>query len=238
MKAYSVESCSGVKRYMRPADRGPEEMELVARLRAGDESAFTSLVDAYHAPMIRFALGFVRDHATAEEVVQEAWLGVLRGLASFEGRSSLRSWIFAIVANRAKTRAVREARSTPFSALAAQEASGTEPTVDPGRFLPSASQWPGHWAQPPESWGENPEAHLLQAETMAQVARILDSLPRAQRAVVTLRDVAGHSSESVCNILGITETNMRVLLHRGRSKIRGELERYFSDFPSGARSAP
>lgn len=223
---------------MKPANHDAEEMELVARLRVGDESAFTLVVDTYHATMIRFALGFVRDHATAEEVVQEAWLGVLRGLATFERRSSLRSWIFAIVANRAKTRAVREARSTPFSALAAQEASGTERAVDPGRFLPSDSQWPGHWAQPPKSWGENPEAHLLQAETMAQVARILDSLPRAQRAVVTLRDVAGHSSESVCNILDITATNMRVLLHRGRSKIRGELERYFSDFPGDARSAP
>ena len=223
---------------MMPANRDPKEAELVARLRGGDESAFAALVDAYHAMMIRFALGFVRDRATAEEVVQDAWVGVLQGLASFEGRSSLRSWIFTIVANRAKTRGIREARSTPFSALAAQEASGTEPAVDPVRFRPAGTEWPGHWATPPQPWGGDPEARLLRAETVTQIERTLESLPRAQRAVVTLRDVVGHSSKSVCNILGITETNMRVLLHRGRSKIRGELELYFSDLPSRARSAP
>jgi RNA polymerase sigma-70 factor, ECF subfamily len=238
MDVYPEGSRSGGKRYTMRANRDPIEAELVARLQTGDESAFISLVDTYHATMIRFARGFVRNRATAEEVVQDAWVGVLQGLASFEGRSSLKSWIFTIVANRAKTRGIREARSTPFSALADLEASGMEPAVDPLRFRPPGAEWPGHWAAPPESWGGDPEARLLQAETMAQIGRALESLPRAQRAVVTLRDVAGHSSESVCNILGITETNMRVLLHRGRSKIRGELERYFSDLASSARSVP
>ena len=166
---------------MMPANRDPKEAELVARLRGGDESAFAALVDAYHAMMIRFALGFVRDRATAEEVVQDAWVGVLQGLASFEGRSSLRSWIFTIVANRAKTRGIREARSTPFSALAAQEASGTEPAVDPVRFRPAGTEWPGHWATPPQPWGGDPEARLLRAETMTQIERTLESLPRAAR---------------------------------------------------------
>ena len=191
--------------------------------------------------MIRFALGFVRDHATAEEVVQEAWLGVLRGLATFEGRSSLRSSIFAIVANRAKTRAVRETRSTPFSALAAQEASGTEPAglrpwpLSPfglamARALGTAAGILGRESGSPSVTGRNHGADLRGSST---------SLPRAQRAVVTLRDVAGHSSESVCNILRHhRDQHAGPVLHRGRSKTRGELERYFSDFPSDARSAP
>lgn len=198
---------------------------LLVRLREGDEAAFTSLVERYHNAMIRVARSFVRDDATAEEVVQDAWIGVLTGIASFEGRSSLRSWMFAIVVNKARTRSKRDARSTPFSALAASEASGRRPVVDPERFLGPDGPYPGHWCRPPESWGESPEDRLLQGETTAQLARILDELPPAQRTVVTLRDVAGHDARAVCNALGITETNMRVLLHRGRSRIRGELER-------------
>ena len=199
--------------------------DLLIRLRDGEEAAFTSLVERYHHAMIRVARTFVHDDATAEEVVQDAWIGVLSGIASFEGRSSLKSWMFAIVVNKAKTRSKREARSTPFSALAASEVSGTSTAVDPDRFMGPDGPYPGHWRQPPEPWGESPEARLLQSETMAQLARILDQLPPAQRTVVTLRDIAGHDAQTVCNALGITETNMRVLLHRGRSKIRGELER-------------
>ena len=221
-----------------PANRDPKEAELVARLRAGDESAFIALVDAHHAMMIRFARGFVRDRATAEEVVQDAWVGVLQGLTSFEGRSSLKSWIFTIVANRAKTRGIREARSTPFSASAAQEASGTEPAVDPVRFRPPGAEWPGHGQRRRNPGVEIRRLACCEPKPWRRLGTLSDSLPPAQRAVVTLRDVTGHSSESVCNILGITETNMRVLLHRGRSKIRGELERYFSDLASSARSVP
>ena len=219
-----------------PADRDADEKGLIVRLRDGDEAAFVTLVDCYHGAMIRVARGFVRDHATAEEVVQDAWVGVLKGLAAFEGRSSLKSWIFAIVVNRAKTRGSQEARTTPFSALAAEEASGAQRAVDPDRFLGPEAQWPGHWAQPPESWGESPEARLMRTETMAQLARILDELPPAQRTVITLRDIAGHDAQSICNVLGITETNMRVLLHRARSKVRGALEAYLSDISESARS--
>jgi RNA polymerase sigma-70 factor (ECF subfamily) len=212
-----------------------DDLSLIRELRDGREAGFVVLVERYHGAMIRLARTFVRDDATAEEVVQDAWIGVLKGLASFEGRSSLKSWIFTIVANRAKTRGAREARSTPFSALAEREASGTEPAVEPERFLGRDTEWPGHWGDPPERWGESPEARLLQAETMEQLACILEELPPAQRAVVVLRDIEGEEPASICNVLGITETNMRVLLHRGRSRIRGRLERYLADSPESSR---
>jgi RNA polymerase sigma-70 factor (ECF subfamily) len=208
---------------------GTDEAALVARLRDGDEAAFTTIVDGYHAAMLRVARGFVHDHATAEEVVQDAWIGVLKGLAAFEGRSSLRSWILAIVVNRAKTKAVREARSTPFSALALEEASGTQPSVEPDRFRGPDSEWPGGWAEPPRPWAENPEALLLQGETMGYLERALEELPPAQRSVITLRDFAGYDAQAICNVLGISETNMRVLLHRARSKIRGQLEQFIAE---------
>jgi RNA polymerase sigma-70 factor, ECF subfamily len=213
---------------MTSRETGAED-DLIRRLRDGDEAAFAALVDSYHGPMIRFARGFVNDQTVAEEVVQDAWLGVLNGLAGFAGRSSVKSWIFAIVANKAKTRAGKEARSIPFSAMAAREASGNELAVDPDRFLGADAEWPGHWARPPESWGERPEERLLSRETMLQFTRILESLPPAQRAVMILRDVEGHDAKSVCNILGVTETNVRVLLHRARSRVRGQLEHYFAD---------
>lgn len=219
-------------------DRETDERDLICRLRSGDEDAFNDLVAHYHGAMMRVARAFVHDMDTSEEVVQEAWIGVLRGLDAFQGRSSLKSWIFAIVINLAKTRGAREARSIPFSALAATEACATETAVDPNRFLGSDSQWPGHWAQPPEPWGDAPEARLLQAETMTYLSSALDALPPAQRTVITLRDFAGYDAQSICNVLSITETNMRVLLHRARSKIRGELERYFDDLPLSSRSLP
>jgi RNA polymerase sigma-70 factor (ECF subfamily) len=138
------------------------------------------------------------------------------------------------VVNRAKTKAVREARSTPFSALAAQEASGRQPSVDPGRFRGDDMEWPGHWAEPPRPWAENPEARLLQGETMAHIERMLEALPPAQRSVITLRDFAGYDAPAICNALGISETNMRVLLHRARSKVRGQLEQYFAESPESS----
>ncbi|MBV8068217.1 MAG: sigma-70 family RNA polymerase sigma factor [Candidatus Eremiobacteraeota bacterium] len=217
-------------------NREIDEGSLIARLHDGDESAFVVLVDRYHHAMIRVARGFVRDEATAEDVVQESWLGVLNGLAAFEGRSSLKSWIFAIVINRAKTRATREGRSTPFSSLVSLETSGREAAVAPDRFLDATAKWPGHWAQPPVAGGDDPEARLLRSETMAQLRRIVDDLPPAQRTVITLRDIAGQDAESICNALGVSETNMRVLLHRARSKVRGRLERYLADTEEAARS--
>ena len=166
---------------------------------------------------------FVSTQALAEEVAQETWLGVLNGLDRFEGRSSLKTWIFRILTNIAKTRAVREGRTLPFSALQ-DPARVPEPSVDPDRFLDSEHpRWPGHWAAKPAPW---PEEALVAAETQARFAAAIDALPATQRAVITLRDVHGWSSDEVRNALDLTETNQRVLLHRARAKVRAALESY------------
>ena len=203
-----------------------EERELLEALRRGDEAAFARLVETLHGSMLRLAMVHVGDRAVAEEVVQEAWLGVLQQLDRFEGRSSLKTWVLRIVSNRAKTRAVRERRTVPFSALAGGDLEAEEPAVDPDRFLPAGHRWAGHWASPPASWREVPEELLLSQETMAEVERAVATLPAAQRAVLVLRDVEGLSAAEACQLLGLTEGNQRVLLHRGRSKVRAALERY------------
>jgi RNA polymerase sigma-70 factor (ECF subfamily) len=200
-----------------------EDAPLVAALRAGDEAAFRELIRRYGAGMLRVAQMYVSSRAVAEEVVQEAWLGVLNGIDRFEGRSSLKTWLFRIVANTAKTRGVREARSLPFSAFADDEG---EATVSPDRFLGSGERFPGHWAVPPGNWARLPEGSLLAAETMDVVRRAIDRLPPAQRSVLTLRDVEGLEADEVCNALDLTETNQRVLLHRARAKVRAALEEY------------
>jgi RNA polymerase sigma-70 factor (ECF subfamily) len=203
----------------------PQDARLVEGLRAGDEAAFTAVMREYGASMLRVAQMFVSSRAVAEEVVQEAWLGVLKGIGRFEGRSSLKTWLFRIVANTAKTRAVREARSIPFSALG-DDTEG-EPSVDPERFLGAGERFPGHWGAPPQQWGA-PEGRLLARETMEVIEREIEGLPPAQRAVITMRDVQGFTSEEVCNALDLTETNQRVLLHRARSKVRSALEEYMT----------
>jgi RNA polymerase sigma-70 factor (ECF subfamily) len=195
-----------------------EEIALVAALRAGDERAFVQLIDLYGAGMRRFALSIVRNAAVADEVVQEAWLGVLRGLERFEGRATLKTWIFRIVANTAKTRAERESRSVPFSTFA-DEAAEDEPSVDPSRFR--NPRFPGGWTTFPEPWD-----HLEAHETRAVIAAAIERLPPAQRQVISLRDVEGWSAEEVCNVLELSESNQRVLLHRARSKVRAELEQH------------
>ena len=197
----------------------PEELSLVSALRGGDESAFLEIVGRYHASMLRIALAFVHSPALAEEVVQETWLAVLEGISRFEGRSALRSSIFRILANRARTRAQREARTRPFSSL---EEEDDGPTVDPARFLPEDHpQWPGHWAAPPSPW---PDARLMAAETRALAQRAIDALPPMQKQVILLRDVEGCSAEEVCEALGLSDGNQRVLLHRARAGVRGALE--------------
>ena len=206
--------------------------EIVRRLRDGDEATFTMLVERYHRPMVRVARAYVSDEATAEEIAQDAWLAVLNGLTNFQGRGSLKSWIFSIVCNKAKTRGVRDARSTAFSALASQEAASHDPAVPADRFQGPDGRYPDHWAHPPAGWGENPEQRLLQKETLSVLQAAIETLPTAQRTVITLRDLAGQDTESVCNVLGITETNMRVLLHRARSKVRAQMERYFAGSPA------
>jgi RNA polymerase sigma-70 factor, ECF subfamily len=199
----------------------PEDALLVEGLRAGDEAAFAAVMRMYGRGMLRVAEMYVSSRAVAEDVVQEAWVGVLRGIGRFEGRSSLKTWLYRIVANTAKTRGVRESRSVPFSSLGDD---GDEGTVDADRFLGSGDRFPGHWAVPPQAWA--PEGRLLADETLGVVERAIDKLPPAQRAVITMRDVQGFTSEEVCNALDLTETNQRVLLHRARAKVRSALEEY------------
>ena len=200
-----------------------DERELVHALRRGDEAAFEALVDQYHVPLRRFALTFVRSAAVADEVVQETWLGVLRGIDRFEGRSSLKTWIFQILTNTAKTRAEREGRTVPLSCLGAADDDGA--AVDPSRFLDEQhARWPGHWAAPPSRWNEIPEEALFGHETLAALKDAIAVLPEMQRRVIELRDVTGSSSQEVCDLLGLSEANQRVLLHRARSKVRQALE--------------
>jgi RNA polymerase sigma-70 factor (ECF subfamily) len=186
-------------------------------------------VERYSGSLLRIAMLYTPTRAVAEEVVQETWLGVLQGLDRFEGRSSLKTWIFRILTNRAKTRGTRERRSIPFSAFADPSADGPEPAVDPSRFRGEDDRWPHGWASPPTSWDELPEDRLLSSETLGKVAEAIASLSGAQREVITLRDVEGWTSAEVCNHLGISETNQRVLLHRARAKVRAALEEYLQD---------
>lgn len=206
-----------------------DEAHLLAALRAGDERAFAALVDRHHASMVRLAMVYVPSRAVAEEVAQEAWLGVLQGLDGFEGRSSLKTWIFRILMNRAMTRGKRERRSVPFSALFEPSREAGEPRVDPDRFMGPEAERPGHWAHPPRRWEGEPEERLVGLETINRVARAIEELPPSQREVITLRDIEGWTSPEVCNVLGITETNQRVLLHRARSRVRRALEQYLDE---------
>ena len=202
-----------------------QDLALVRALRAGDETAFMMLVERYQPAMLRVALMYVSTRAVAEDVVQDAWVGVLKGLDGFEGRSSLRTWIFRILVNTAKTRGQREARSIPFSSVWTADPDA-EPSVEAGRFLPPGHPASGRWAEPPVGWESTPEERLLSKETLAEVSRAIDALPPNQREVIRMRDVLGWPSADVRNALDISETNQRVLLHRARAKVRRALEGY------------
>jgi RNA polymerase sigma-70 factor (ECF subfamily) len=207
-----------------------DERELIAALQRGDEQAFATLVDRYHGALVRVAMIWVRDRAVAEEVAQETWLGVLKGIDRFEGRSSLKTWLFRILANRARTRGVREARSIPFSALAGAGDEGSEePSVSPERFLDTGNGRPGPWAVPPESWARVPEEELLGRETQGVIESAIATLPPRQQEVITLRDVEGLDSAEVAEHLGVSEGNQRVLLHRARAKVRTALEAHWGE---------
>ncbi len=198
-----------------------EDKALVARLLARDDAAFRELVSSHHGTLLRVAMLFVRDRAAAEEVAQETWARVLSSLPGFEARSSLRTWISRICANTAKTQAARDARTTPLSALE----DPSESAVDPGRFTAT-----GAWGDPPRVWGaDTPESILERREAVACIERTLEELPPAQRAVLTLRDVQGLEADEVCNILELSESNQRVLLHRARARVRRALERLFAE---------
>jgi len=211
------------------AVQSAEELRLVEEVRAGNEQAFTTLVERHQPSMLRLATLYVRNPSVAEEVVQDAWLGVLNGLDRFEGRSSLKTWIFRILVNRAKTRAEREGRTVPFSSLGDAATEDDAPSVDPSRFLPAGDRFAHHWAAPPTPWDEMPEKRLLALEAGALIAAAVEALAPAQRQVITLRDLEGWSSEEVCNVLGLSETNQRVLLHRARTKVRRALEEYVEE---------
>jgi RNA polymerase sigma-70 factor, ECF subfamily len=201
------------------------DAQLVAALRSGDETAFRELVRDWHGSLLRVAQIFVPSRSVAEEVVQETWLRVLGALDRFEGRSSLRTWVFRILVNTAKTRAQREGRVLPFSALN-DPGRIPEAAVDSDRFRPEDDErFPGGWSSPPR---ELPEERLLAAETRQVIAGAIAGLPATQAAVISLRDVEGWSSEEVCNALDVTEVNQRVLLHRARANVRRALEGYLA----------
>jgi RNA polymerase sigma-70 factor (ECF subfamily) len=204
-----------------------DDHALVAALRRGDERAFVALVGLYQAPLLRLARTFVRDRAVAEEVVQETWLAVLNGIDRFEGRAALKTWIFQILANRARTRAVRERRSAPFSSLAGS-ADDDDAVLDADRFRPDNDRWAGHWAAAPGDWSTLPEERMLGRETLGYVRAAIDELPPRQAEVLVLRDVEGWEPEEVCAALQISDGNQRILLHRARAKVRLALATYFA----------
>ena len=207
-----------------------QDEELLQALRLGDEQAYVALVRRYGGLMQRVALSYVRTPAVAEEVVQETWCAVLTGLERFEGRAALKTWLFRILTNRAKTRGQREARTVPFSSLGGDDDEGAGPSVDPERFLPDDHpRWPGHWAAGPAQWSAVPDERLLAREVRARIRSAIDELPERQQAVIFMRDVEGWPPEEVCEVLAVSEGNQRVLLHRARSHVRAELESYFAE---------
>jgi RNA polymerase sigma-70 factor (ECF subfamily) len=200
-----------------------EGIRLVEALQRGDETAFTTLVERYQGFLLQLASAYVPSREVAEEVVQEAWLGIYRGVQRFEGRSSLRTWMARIVVNQAKTIGMRERRSIAFSDLGGED---DGPSVDPGAFLDETSRWAGHWSTAQTSWEGVPEERLLSGEVRELIGSVIATLPEQQRAVITMRDVEGLSSEETRGILDIGEANQRVLLHRARCRVRASLQRY------------
>ncbi|WP_327138819.1 RNA polymerase sigma factor [Nocardia sp. NBC_01327] len=203
----------------------PPDDVLVGRLSKGDESAFEQLLDAWSASMLRLARSFVSTNASAEEVVQETWLAVIRGIDGFEGRAALKTWVFRILVNTAKKRGLKERRTLPFGSLTSEDEG---PTVDPSRFRSAGDPYPGHWLadRKPQRWSE-PEIAAERAEIMRVVAAALAELPDRNRIVITLRDMEGYSSDEVCELLDISQGNQRVILHRSRAAVRVKLEHYF-----------
>lgn len=206
---------------------GTEEHEaaFLTHLQDGDEAAFNQLVDRYYTLTLNVARSYVRSQSVAEEVAQEAWIGVIRGLHRFEGRSSLKNWIVRIVVNIARTLAAREARSLPFSALAGEDDDG----IDPSRFRDAGDPLPGHWTSFPRTWPDLPDEAATTQETLAFIEHAIEALPEMQRLVITLRDIHAWDSAEIAAELGLTDSNERVLLHRARTKVRAALETHLSD---------
>jgi len=206
-----------------PVRPAASDEQTVAALRAGDERTFRDLFARSYPVMKRVARTYVASEAVAEEVVQETWMAVVAGIERFEGRSALGTWMFSILTNQAKTHSAREKRAVPFSSVAPGNAE--EPSVDPDRFQTDDEAWPGHWATPPRPW-QKPERRLLSLEARERLKAALAQLPERQRLIVGLRDIDGRSAEEVCQLLGLSQENQRVLLHRGRSRLRAALEEY------------
>ena len=203
----------------------PPDDVLVDKLRAGDEAAFAAMLDAWSSGLHRVARGFVSTPDTAAEVVQDTWLAVIQGLPGFEGRSSLKTWVFRILINTARRRAGKEGRTVPWSSLTAADEG---PTVDPSRFAGPGHPYAGHWVDGPGPWPD-PQDATLSAEIRRRAADALADLPARQRVVITLRDVEGYDAAEVCALLEISAANQRVLLHRARAYVRGQLEAYFAE---------
>jgi RNA polymerase sigma-70 factor, ECF subfamily len=202
------------------------DAQTVAGLRAGDERTLRELYARDYPMMKRVARGYVASDAVAEEIVQETWTAIISGIERFEGRSALSTWMFSILTNQAKTHSARERRALPFSSLAPADA---EPGgVDPDRFQGAEEAWPGHWAAPPRPW-QNPDRRLLSLEARERLKQALADLPERQRLIVTLRDVEGLSAGEVCDLLELSQENQRVLLHRGRCRLRAFLEKYVDE---------
>ncbi len=206
-----------------PARPAVSDEETLAALRAGDERAFRDLFARSYPMMKRVARAHVASDAVAEEVVQETWMAVVTGIDRFEGRSALGTWIFSILTNQAKTHSSREKRAVPFSSVATSDVE--RPVVDPDRFQKDDDAWPGHWATPPRPW-QQPERRLLSLEARDHLKAAVAQLPDRQRMIVGLRDIEGYSAEEVCDLLGLSPENQRVLLHRGRARLRAVLEEY------------
>jgi len=213
----------------------PPDDVLVARLRDRDEAAFVMLLDAWSDGLLRLARSFVSTTDSAAEVVQDTWLAVIQGIGKFEGRSSLKTWVYRILVNTAKRRGRRESRTVPWSSLLPTP-DDEGPTVDPARFGGPGDPYPGHWREFPAPW-PSPEQHALADEVRAQVGAALAQLPERQRVVIMLRDVEGYGSDEVRSILDISAANQRVLLHRARAFVRGRLEEYYAAVGQRAESA-
>jgi len=210
----------------------PPDAELVLGLRGGVQSTFTLLLDAWSPGMLRTARAYVASTEAAEDVVQETWLAVIRGIDGFAGRSSLRTWVYRILINIAKTHGVKDSRTVAWSALSGDDDAG--PTVDPSRFQSQDQPYPGHWRRFPDAW-PSPESEVMWREARGMIDAVLADLPHRQRVVITLRDVEGYTSDEVCSILDITAGNQRILLHRARAVVRRRLEEYFSTSGAGVR---
>ena len=200
-----------------------DDQRIIAGLRAGNEAVFVEMVDRYHGSLVRVAMRYTPSRAVAEEVVQDTWIGVIEGIDRFEGRSTVKTWLYRILIYRARARGERERRTVPMSALANDDSAPSVPTE---RFRGSDALWAGHWATPPQRWDGDAEERLLAGEARAIIDAVIAELPPAQREVIVMRDLSHFSAAEVCELLDVTEANQRVLLHRARSRVRAALEQY------------